>query len=98
VFVVAVASEANAAGPPGKNSAVPDREVTMQPLGRKLVWVEKPNAQRWTCTECAWVFNASWPLVGKTIDEMKEEFRQQRDKEFAAHVCAEYPKVTEKPR
>jgi hypothetical protein len=69
----------------------------MEPIGRRLVWVERPNFQRWTCTECAWVFDPSWPLVGKTIDEMKDNFGQQRDTEFAAHVCAEHPGTTENP-
>jgi hypothetical protein len=38
-----------------------------------------------------WVFNASWPLVGKSIDEMKTEFGQQREKEFASHVLCRVP-------
>jgi hypothetical protein len=43
------------------------------------------------------VFNASWPLAGKSIDEMKTEFGQQRDKEFASHVCEKHPKATNNP-
>jgi rubredoxin len=66
----------------------------MEPMRRKLVWVESQNFQRWSCSECAWVFNASWPLAGKSVDEMKTEFEQQRDKEFASHVCAEHPRAT----
>jgi rubredoxin len=65
--------------------------------GGKLVWTENPNFQGWACTECAWVFNPSWPLAGKSIDEMKTNFGQQRDKEFASHVCAEHPRTTENP-
>ena len=72
-------------------------EVAMEPKRRKLVWAEKPKFQGWVCTECAWVFNPSWPLVGKTIDEMKMDFGQQRDKEFASHVCAEYPRAAKNP-
>ena len=60
----------------------------MAPVRRKLVWVERTNFQGWACTECGWVFNASWPLVGTTIDEMKTKFGEERDKEFASHVCA----------
>jgi hypothetical protein len=75
----------------------PNREVAKEPMRRKLVWVEKPNFQRWTCTECGWEFNPSWPLVGKTIEEMKENFGQQLEKEFAAHVCAEHPRDTKNP-
>jgi rubredoxin len=66
----------------------------MGPMRRRLVWVEQPNFQRWACTECAWVFNASTPLVGKTIDEMKIRFQEERDKQFASHVCAEHPRAT----
>jgi rubredoxin len=80
-----------------KSAATSNREVTMEPMRRRLVWVERPNFQRWTCTECSWVFNPSWPLVGKTIDEMKENFGQQLDEEFASHVCAEHPKTTKNP-
>jgi len=49
-------------------------------------WVEKQNFQGWACTECAWAFNALGPLVGKSIDEMKMPYEQQRDKEFTSHV------------
>jgi hypothetical protein len=72
-------------------------EVAMEPKRRKLVWAEKPRFQGWVCTECAWVFNPSWPLVGKTIDEMKTDFGQQRDKEFASHVCGEHPRAARNP-
>jgi rubredoxin len=66
----------------------------MVAMRRKLVWVERQNFQGWACTECAWVFNPSWPLVGNSIDEMKTNFGQQRDKEFASHVCAEHPRAS----
>lgn len=74
-----------------KHITAPDREVAMAPMHRKLVWVERPNFQGWACTECAWVFNATWPLVGTTLDEMKAKFGEERDKKFASHVCAEHP-------
>jgi rubredoxin len=68
----------------------------MEPMRRELVWVENQNFQGWACSECAWVFNLSWPL-GESIAEMKTNFEQQRDKEFASHVCAEHPRTTENP-
>jgi hypothetical protein len=80
-----------------KSITLPNREVAVEPKRRKLEWVERPNFQGWICTECAWVFKSSWPLVGKSIDEMKKKFEQERDKGFAAHVCAEYPRVTRNP-
>lgn len=70
----------------------------MGPMRRRLVWVERPTFQGWACSECTWVFNASSPLVGNTIDEMKTKFGEERDKEFASHVCAEHPRVTKIPR
>ena len=69
----------------------------MEPMRRTLVWVENQNFQGWSCSECAWVFNASWPLVGKSLDEMKMHFAEQRDKEFSSHVCAEHPGATKNP-
>jgi hypothetical protein len=69
----------------------------MEPMRRKLVWAERPNFQGWGCSECAWMFNPSWPLVGKSIDEMKTNFGQERDKEFASHLCAEHPRATKTP-
>jgi rubredoxin len=66
----------------------------MGPMRRKLVWAERPNFQGWGCSECAWVFNPSWPLDGETIDEKKTKFEEERDKEFVSHVCAEHPRST----
>jgi hypothetical protein len=66
-------------------------------MRRKLVWVERPDFQGWCCTECAWVFNPLWPLVGGTIDEMKENFGQHRDKEFESHVCVEHQRAKKNP-
>jgi len=69
----------------------------MEPMRRKLVWVESQNFQGWACSECAWEFHPSWPLAGKSVDEMKTSFGDLRDKEFASHVCAEHPRATENP-
>jgi hypothetical protein len=66
-------------------------------MRRKLVWTESSHFQGWACTECAWVFDASWPLVGTTIDEMKASFEEERDKEFASHVCAKHPREAKNP-
>jgi len=38
----------------------------------KLVWTERPNFQGWACTECAWVFSPSWPLVGKANRNLRQ--------------------------
>jgi hypothetical protein len=42
---------------------------------RKLVRVEGQSVEGWGCSECVWVFNPSGPAVGKSIDEMKRNFR-----------------------
>jgi rubredoxin len=80
-----------------KSIAAPNREVAMEPKRRRLEWAERPNFQGWACSECAWVFNPSWPLAGKSVNDMKTEFGQHRDKEFASHVCAEHPRATKNP-
>jgi hypothetical protein len=64
------------------------------PMRGKLVWIEGQNFQGWACTECAWVYNPLGPLVGKSIDEMKTKFGEERDKEFTSHVCAEHSRST----
>jgi hypothetical protein len=63
----------------------------MVAMRRKLVWVERQNFQGWACSECAWAFNPSGPVVGKSIEEMKTHYEEQRDKEFASHACAGPP-------
>ena len=70
----------------------------MEVRRRKLVWLVHPNFQGWGCSDCAWVFNPTGPPVGKSIDEMMIQYQQQRDKEFAAHVCAAHPRATKNPR
>jgi hypothetical protein len=69
----------------------------MEAMRRKLVWVGKPNFQGWVCTECAWAFNPSGPLVGQSLEEMKSRYEKQRDEEFGLHVCAEHPRGTKNP-
>ena len=69
----------------------------MVAMRRKLVWVERQNFQGWACTECAWAFNPLGPVVGKSINDMKLRYEQQRDKEFAAHVCAAHPRAAKNP-
>ena len=62
---------------------------------RKLVWVEGQGVARWGCSECAWVFKPSGPHTSKTLktlDEMMRTFQAQLY-EFAAHACAEHPRV-----
>jgi hypothetical protein len=63
-------------------------------MPRKLVWIENKNFQGFACSECGWVFKPFGALVGESLDEMKQRYEAQRDKEFAAHVCARRPGST----
>ena len=59
------------------------------------MWVKTAHIEGWACSECAWVFTPSGPPRGETLDEMKQNFERQRDKEFASHVCAHHPRPKE---
>jgi len=61
-------------------------------MPRKLVWIKKQDFQGFACSECNWAFQPCGALVGQSLDEMKEKYEAQRDKEFAAHVCAKRPR------
>ena len=56
-------------------------------MPRKLVWIEGQAFEGFGCSECSWVFEPPGALVGKSLDEVKQKYEVQRDKEFAAHVC-----------
>ena len=60
-----------------------------QSSSRKLVWVfEEQSVKGWGCSACAWVFHPSGPPTGESLDEMKRNFQERCDQEFALHVCA----------
>jgi len=40
------------------------------------------------------VFSPSGSPDGKSLEEMKKEYERLRDKEFAAHGCAEHPRAS----
>jgi hypothetical protein len=61
-------------------------------MNRKLVWIEEPYVCGWGCSECAWLSNLSGSPNGKSLDEMMQNYEQQRNMDFAAHACAEHPK------
>jgi len=69
----------------------------MEEIRRKLEWVQRQNFQGWACTECAWEFDPSGPVVGQSIEEMKNRYEKQRDEEFRSHVCAEHSRATKNP-
>lgn len=60
---------------------------------RTLIWIEETRFRGWGCSECGWEFSPSGAPTGNSLEEMKEEYERLRDKEFAAHGCAEHPKA-----
>jgi rubredoxin len=60
---------------------------------RNLVWAKSESRESWACSDCAWAFNPSGPPQGQSLEEMKQNFERQRDKEFASHVCSAHPRI-----
>jgi hypothetical protein len=69
----------------------------MEAKRRTVVRLERQIFRGWGCSECAWEFNPSGPIVGESIEEMKVHYELRRDKEFTSHVCAEHPRARKKP-
>ena len=61
-------------------------------LMRRMIWVETPHVEAWACSECAWIFSPSGPPHGGDLDEMKQNYERQREREFTIHVCAQHPR------
>jgi hypothetical protein len=61
-------------------------------MARKLVWIDSQNFEGLGCSQCQWVFKPSGPFVGRALDKMKDAYEAERDKEFAVHVCAKFPR------
>jgi hypothetical protein len=43
--------------------------------------------------QCAWTFNPSGPPRGSDLDEMKQNYEHERDKEYASHACSNHPRA-----
>jgi hypothetical protein len=63
-------------------------------MPRTLIWIKSESFHSYGCSQCDWIFKASGNPVGDSLDKMKRNYEAQRDKEFAAHVCAEHPRIT----
>jgi hypothetical protein len=59
-------------------------------MTRKLTWIEQPRFRGFGCSECGWRFKPTKTPSGKSFEEMMRNFESYRDKEFAAHVCADH--------
>ncbi len=65
---------------------------------KTIIWLKSTQFEGWACSDCAWIFNPSGPPVGNSLEDMKQDFERQRDKEFASHFCARHPRTRgEKP-
>ncbi len=62
-------------------------------VSRRLVWLEQQRFRGFGCSDCDWRFEPSGAPIGTSFDEMMHKFELQRDKEFASHVCADYPRA-----
>ena len=62
-------------------------------MPRKLIWIARQSFEGFGCSECNWAFKTSGAFGGESLDDMKEKYEAQRDKEFAAHVCANHPRA-----
>ena len=62
-------------------------------MRRGMVWVETEGFRGWACSECAWKFNPSGVPAGNSIDEMKQNYERERNREFASHLCAGHPRA-----
>jgi hypothetical protein len=61
-------------------------------MERELVWSETDRFMGWGCSRCAWLFNPAGLPAGRSLHEMIRNYEEQRDKEFATHVCSQHPK------
>jgi len=55
--------------------------------------IQTPHGVRWGCSDCAWEYiPPGGPPMGETLEEMKKNFLDARDREFDAHDCSKYPR------
>jgi hypothetical protein len=64
---------------------------------RQMIWIKTARIEAWGCSQCAWTFSPSDPLRGSSLEEMKQNYLSQREKEYASHVCAEHPRARSAP-
>jgi hypothetical protein len=68
-------------------------ERTQKAFMRKMVSIRTERVEIWGCSGCAWTFNPSGPPRGNSLEEMKQNYERQRDREYSSHVCAEHPRA-----
>ena len=62
-------------------------------MSRNQVWIKNQSFQGFGCSDCNWMFKPSIAFVGETLDEVKQKYQAQLDKEYAAHVCGKHPRA-----
>jgi hypothetical protein len=60
---------------------------------RTLTWITETHFYGLGCSRCAWLFRPTGPPTGSSLAEMKENYMQHCNQEFAAHDCAEQPRA-----
>ena len=60
---------------------------------RTLTWISETNFYGPGCSQCAWLFRPTGPPTGSSLQEMKENYMQYCNAEFAAHDCAAHPRT-----
>jgi hypothetical protein len=59
-------------------------------MPRELIWQVESGLLG--CSECGWVFRPGKAPQDKPPEEIARDFVLQRDKDFAAHLCAAHPR------
>jgi rubredoxin len=60
---------------------------------RQLITINRRSFEGWSCSNCEWIFRPSGPPVGKSLDEMKQNYQRQLSQEFAAHACSNHKRA-----
>lgn len=60
---------------------------------RQMIWIKTARMEAWGCSQCDWTFKPLDPLRGSSLDEMKQNYLNQRETEFASHICAAHPRA-----
>ena len=66
---------------------------SMKTFMRQMIWIKTERMEAWGCSQCDWTFKPSDPLRGSSLDEMKQIYLDQREREFASHICAAHPRA-----
>jgi hypothetical protein len=69
------------------------KRQTEKALMRQMMWIKTAGREGWGCSQCAWTIRPPDPLRGSSLDEMKQNYLNQREREFASHICAAHPRA-----